>query len=187
MPSIMNGLSSLINYMTDLLRWWVVLAPWEQGIRVRLGKRITVLNAGVYLRIPMMDKIYIQSIRLRMISIHTQTLTTADGKLLTIGAAVGYSVKDILKLYQRMHFPEETLRNIVASEIAREVAQDRAEHLSPDVLGKLVTDNINFDEFGLEAGAVTITDFAFVRAHRLIMDGRGVYYGAGPDTNTAQA
>ena len=180
-------IQSLLNYMTDLLRWWVVVAPWEQAIRVRLGKRVALLHAGVWLRIPLVDKIYIQSIRLRVVSTHTQTLTSLDGKLLTIGATVGYSVKDILKLYQTMHFPEQTIQNIVAARIAQCVAANPAANLTPAALGAVASNGIDFSQWGLEAGQVQVTDFAFVRGYRLIMDGRAVYFGSGPDMNTPQA
>lgn len=187
MPSISGSLSQLFGYITNLLTWWVVIAPWEQAIRVRLGNRVVLLGAGVWLRIPLIDKIYIQSTRLRLLSTHTQTLTTLDGKVLTIGAAVGYSVKDILTLYQTMHYPEETLRNLVASEIAQCVALNHSGKVTPEFVGSTVSAEIDFAQWGLAAGAVQVTDFAYVRAYRLIQDGRGVYMGAGPDTSVPQA
>ena len=186
MPAVMGSLSQILNYMTNLLTWWVVLAPWEQAIRVRLGKHVVLLNAGIHLRIPLIDKIYIQSIRLRLLSTHTQTLTTQDGKILTVGAALGYSVKDIVKLYQTIHFPEETLRNLVASRIAQCVAQHHSDHITPEFIGSEVSKGVDFCQWGLEAGVVQITDFAFMRAYRLIMDGRMVYNGTAPDTSNPQ-
>lgn len=187
MNGLMTAAAQVLNYMTNLLTWWVVISPWEQAIRVRLGKRIALLNAGIYLRIPLVDKIYIQSTRLRMMSTHTQTLTTRDKKLVTVGAALSYSIKDILKLYLTMHYPEETLRNLVAGAIARVVTSTDAADLNPAMLGREATSGFDFSDFGLEASTVQITDFAFTRAYRLIQDGRGVYYGGGPDVNSPQA
>ena len=49
MPAtVINGISSLFSYISNLLTWWIVLAPWEQAVRVRLGKHITVISAGIH-------------------------------------------------------------------------------------------------------------------------------------------
>ena len=76
--------------------------PWEQGIRVTLGKKLTLMNEGVYLKLPLVHKVYVQEKRLRVMSMPMQTVTTADGHPITISLAVGYSIKDIVRLYNTL-------------------------------------------------------------------------------------
>jgi len=34
----MNFVKDIIDYITKLFTWWIVIMPWEQGIRVTWGK-----------------------------------------------------------------------------------------------------------------------------------------------------
>lgn len=185
MGPVANGIANLFSQLGDLLTWWVVVAPWEAGIRVRLGKHIMLLGAGIYLRIPFVDKFYLQSVRLRVITIPTQTLITADGKPLTVGATIQFNIQDMLKLYQTMHEPDETLRNLAASSIAKCVQEKNANELTPMGLGICASADLDFSRFGLALGGISVTDFAFVKSYRLIMDGRHVYQNTPISTSYA--
>ena len=55
----------LFAQLSNVLTWVVVVAPWEQALRIRWGKTATLLKGGVYLRIPFIDRIYRQSVRKR--------------------------------------------------------------------------------------------------------------------------
>lgn len=62
----MNELFGAIFRFFRQFQIWVVVAPWEQAVRVRLGKHLSVLNAGVHLKLPFADLVYLQSVRLRI-------------------------------------------------------------------------------------------------------------------------
>ena len=63
----------ILSIIGDLFTWIVIVAPWEQALRIRLGKRVKLCKAGCYLRIPFIDRIYRQSIRRRLSYFQTQT------------------------------------------------------------------------------------------------------------------
>ena len=91
----MESLHQLLQQIGRMFVWLVIVAPWEQAIRVRLGRRVRLLPAGAYLVIPFIDRVYRQTIRRRLSIIPPQTLTTRDGKSVTLGSAVGYSIVDL--------------------------------------------------------------------------------------------
>ena len=64
----MEWLSTIVRSLWRPFQWWVVVAQWELGLRIRLGKKTKALNPGIHFRIPFLDRIYIQSARLRTIS-----------------------------------------------------------------------------------------------------------------------
>lgn len=175
---MMSLLDLIRQSIGQVLTWWVIVAPWEQALRVRAGKRTAVLGAGIYLRIPFIDVVYRQTVRRRPCTLPTQTMTTADGKTLTIGAVVGYSINDIRKLYDTLHDADATLVNMTASAIAREVAGRRLEDCSPATIAELASNHLRFEKYGLSAGVVQITDWAVIRAYRLISDQRWVQNAA---------
>jgi hypothetical protein len=53
-----SGVKQIIEALKGLLVWWVTVAPWERALRVRLGKRVTLLGPGVHLRIPVADRVF---------------------------------------------------------------------------------------------------------------------------------
>src|SRR5688572_3368284 len=115
-----SALQSLFNTLSNAMRPWVVLAPWEAGIRIRLGRTVAVLQPGFNWKIPGVDRIYVQTTRLRISGLPTQTLTTADKRTLVIGGNVAYAIADIRRLYDTVHHAEDTIR-CLASEAVAEV------------------------------------------------------------------
>ena len=175
MPTIIGSITNLLNSLANLLTWWVVISPWDEAVRVRLGKHLKVLQGGLHLRIPFIDIIYRQSIRLRILHLNTQTTITKDGKALTIGGTVGYSIVDILRLYQTLHNAQDTLMNLASATIAQCIHERDAVELSPRVIGDMASQQLNFEQYGLASAGVKITDFAIVKSYRLIQDQRSSY------------
>jgi len=95
----MNLFSRLIEKFRSLFIWWVIITPWEQVLRVRLGKHLKLLEEGIHLKIPGIDYIFRQSTRMRVGLLPTQTLTTEDNKTLTIRGMIVYSIADLELLY----------------------------------------------------------------------------------------
>lgn len=168
----MNAVRELLNALRGLLVWWVIVAPWEQALRVRLGKHVTLLGTGVHLRVPGIDRIYRQSVRQRTADLRTQTLTTSDGHTVTLAGTIRYAIGDIERLYETLHHAEATIIDLAAGAIAEEVASRTRFGLAPERLAQAVNERLDLERFGLADGRVYITDFAFVRTFRLIQDQR---------------
>ncbi len=64
----MNWIKDLFDYIAKLFTWWVIVNPWESGIRVTLGKNQRVIGPGVWLRLPVIHAVYRQNIRLMVAS-----------------------------------------------------------------------------------------------------------------------
>lgn len=72
----MSSISEVFRSLGRLFQWWVMIMPWEAGIRVTWGKRTEVLDPGIHLCVPLMHTIYKQSVRMRRADMALQTLTT---------------------------------------------------------------------------------------------------------------
>jgi hypothetical protein len=164
------------------LRPWVIVNPWERAIRVRLGRWRLLLGPGLHLKLPIADAIFSQSVRRRICSLRTQTLTTDDGKTATLGACLGYEITNLDRLYDTLHHAEDTLENLALAAFAREVRGRRADACDAAAIEAAVQARLDFARFGVGAVEVYLTDFAFVRTYRLISDPR--YSGAGEKLET---
>ncbi len=181
----MNTLTGLFQYLTNLLKWWVSVMPWETGIRVKFGKHITLLPPGVHLRVPLVHTVYKQCSRLRRTDLPTQTITTADGKTVTLGATIGFRIADIKKLYHTLYHADATLAILAQSRVAEYINTHVATECSPAQISKAVNQTLDFEQYGLAEATVTITDFAFVKTFRLIQDSRWGHSGKGLNMDLA--
>lgn len=166
----MNQAKEFIEYILNAIKIWVIVQPWEKGLRVRAGKYLTKLRGGIYFRIPYIDSIYVQSVRLRVVSLNMQTLTSKDLKTVTLNSSIGYSISDVSKLYDTMHHPETTLSNMAMSEIADFVFKHDVEEINPRMIEDAVVSRLNAGNWGITIEYFRLTNFAIVRTYRLIQD-----------------
>lgn len=176
-----GAVKQFIDAITYLFRWWFIVLPWEQSVRVRFGKQLRVFEAGTHWRIPFFDKVYIQNTRRRMTIVQEQSLSTLDGKSVTLACALGYRLVNILQLYQSIHNGEQTIELIVNRLVTEFVISRRIAECTAEALTKAVVEKLDLRPFGLADPEFFLTDFVVVRTYRLI-DGRVYRYtGKGAD------
>lgn len=166
----MNQVKDFIEYIFNALKIWIIIQPWQQGIRVRNGNKTKLLNKGIYFKIPYFDSVYVQESRLRIGDTPTQTVTTKDGKTITICSAIGYSIVDIEKLYDTLYHPETTISNIATSEVATYIFTKNSDEIKPKDIEAAVLKELNASDYGLKFEYFKITSFAIARTFRLIQD-----------------
>lgn len=170
----MNALFNLIGNFFRMFQIFITIAPWEHAVRTRLGKHVKKLGPGPHIKLPLIDVVYKQSVRLRRAFLPSQTLSTKDGATLVVGGSIAYQIKDIEKLYTTLHHAESTIVQAAAAKIADAVLSTSKADINPDALSDIVTLRLagDFEKYGLSDVSVDMTDFAFIRAIRLINDQR---------------
>lgn len=180
----MNLFREIITGIRRLFEWWVVVAPWEQALRVRLGRHVRKLESGWHFRIPLIDRIYLQSVRRRYVNLPMQTLTTRDGKTITIAGALAYAIGDIEKLYQTLHHAEGTLISTAMAAIASMVHESDSKECKPADIVQRVASELKFAQCGIADVELSILDFAIVRTFRIMQSDR--WLGGGDALDTVQ-
>jgi regulator of protease activity HflC (stomatin/prohibitin superfamily) len=167
----MAWLQDLLTRFADLFKWWFVLQPWEQALRVRAGRYVKKFEGGIHFRVPYLDAIFKQNIRLRISDIPQQTITNASNETLTIAGALRYRVEDVTPLYTHLHMAENTLAQTVQSLVADYIATHKADKCDPHTVQVVINDEIRgrFQEYGLAECQFLLTDYARVRTYRFIM------------------
>jgi len=161
-------ISEILRSIAQIFTWLVVVAPWEQVIRVRLGSRVSLLQSGWYLRLPFVDRVYRQSTRRRLTVIPAQTLTTSDGKAVTIGSALGYEISDLRRLYETIHDAADTIESEASTVIADFIGLHDLAQCSPEAIEEAVRARLHLERYGLNSTEFYITNFAVVRTLRVI-------------------
>jgi len=164
----MNWVQQITSAVSQVFKWWFVVQPWEQAIRVRFGKHIVPFEAGIHVRIPFFDRVYVQNKRKRFSIIDSQTITTTDNKTITICGSLRYRIVDILKLYMTLHQPTDTICQEVGSMLSKYILQHDLATCKPEKIYKYIDDNVDLTRYGLGDVEFFITDFAVVKTYRLI-------------------
>ena len=180
----MSIFREIFNALIRMFTWLVVIAPWEQAVRVRLGKHVRILYAGVHIRIPFADRIYRQSIRRRISLLGTQTISTKDGIAITIASAIGYEIVDLRKLYESLHDAEDTISHealglISSFVVAHTIDECKAKDIEAHVIAEM-----DLGRYGLGRQEFFLTGFVVVKTYRLLQGGmREWTSGASLSTN----
>ena len=164
----MANLREFFGLFTNLFRWWFIVAPWEQAVRVRLGKHTALLGSGVHLRIPFADRVYIHTTRKRLVYMPAQTLTTKDYKHVTIAGSLGYTIRDLLKMYNSLHQPKDTIVQELMGRVSHYIVTHNLDACSPAEIEKYVNAGDSIASYGLDSHGFIVIDFAVVRTYRLL-------------------
>lgn len=183
----MNLIEQLQALLKDLFQWWITISPWEQGVRIRLGKHTKLLQSGIHLKLPIIDVVYVQPIRDRAQHIRPQTLMTKDKKIVSLAAAIQYKVDDILQLYSSVHNPQELIETKIQSAVAGYVNANTLEDIVPQDIEDHIAESLDFSKLGLTLHSSSITDFAVVRTYRFINGEIGTYTDHSTRIETTEA
>lgn len=164
----MEWIRQIWNEISNLFKWWVIILPWEKGLRIRLGKKTKTLNPGIHLRIPYIDSCYKQSTKLYFVSLSMQTLTNKTGQTITLSMNVGYSIKDIEKVYNSVGELQTAISGNVQGMVAK-IIHDSNE-CSPSIIEEQCKTALTSKDWGIEINEIKVISFALVKTFRLIQD-----------------
>jgi regulator of protease activity HflC (stomatin/prohibitin superfamily) len=168
----MNQFKEFFQWVLDAIKIWVIVQPWEQGIRTRRGKSPKKIESGIHFKIPYIDSVYVQEVRTRSLGLSMQTLTTKDMQTLTINSNVLYQIVDIEKLYQTLFHPEATISSIASSKVTDFIFKHNLAEINPQHIEAEVLKLLKSNDHGIQFESYQVTSFAAVKTFRLIQDGQ---------------
>lgn len=179
----MHWLGELFSKIGSLFNWFFVVVPWEQAIRVRMGKTITKLGPGVHFQVPFLDRVYIQNVRDRVASTTAQALTTKDGKTVTLCAGIRFEIIDIVPLYNRLHQASDTICQEVEGHFSDYIITHDVKDCAPKEVLAYVLEQTDLGQYGLNLTKIFLTDFVITKTYRLIQGGLDRYTTASLHTD----
>lgn len=164
------NIKETLQFIFNSFKFWFIVNPWESSIRVRFGKNQTLLQKGIYFKIPYFDRIYTEEIRLRIMTMPIQSISTKDKKTITIKCAIGYKITDVLKMYNTIHQPETTISNIAMDKITSYLMSIRLESLDKENLISTVLNELSNTNYGISFDYIKVVSICEVQTYRLIQD-----------------
>lgn len=167
-------MDQLFRWLAELFqgaRFWLIVLPWERAVRIRLGKRTALLGPGCHLRLPFLDDVRIVNNRLRIAQVPCSTVSTKDGKTITLAATLGFRITDPLVAMLTLMQPEVSSAAFAQSVIAGFLLERRLEEVKlPELEAHALAAIAHFAP-GMRVEFLRVVDFAVVKTFRLMQEG----------------
>lgn len=153
---------------------WFTVRPWEQGVRLWMGKNRRLLGPGFYFKVPVLHQALVFPIRLRTAIVPMQTLRSKDGRTVTISLILKYRVADLFLVLDTLHNPEATLGHIVQGSVSDLVPTLESQQVTTERIRASAKSAVDAKALGIDEFDVLVSDNADLsgRTLRLIQEGR---------------
>lgn len=140
------------------LKFWFVVKHYEGAVVLRAGNIHRVRYAGMYWKWPLVEHIDSHYIKDDTILFPTQTLTTLDGKTVTVSGMVLYHVEDILPFLTELNQPLQAISDIGISIIADNIISNDLSYANSEEIIQKIGEDISEE---CKKWGITIEYFKF--------------------------
>ena len=163
----------IVTFIHDFLPFKIV-NQWEEGVHLRNGKYLRVVEPGINLKRPFFDNILTTPVITQTVNLRSQTVTSKDEKSIVLSSIVRYQIYDVKKfLLGVMH------ANDVLVDTTQGIIRDIVENTNWDDLDDLtllVTPAVNtqVENWGINVELVSFPDLGEITTYRIINDGKDI-------------
>jgi regulator of protease activity HflC (stomatin/prohibitin superfamily) len=155
-----------------LFKFWCVIEPYEAGLKIRLGRRVTVWeNPGFYWVWPLgIERVMTEHIVPTTHSLGEESITSSDGKSITFHAIVTYKVNDIRKALLEVQDVDHAVRDACSGECGRVLHESAwSDIIDVGILDKLTAACRKRGwRYGIEIMSVQLASLAIARNFRIM-------------------
>ena len=155
-----------------LFVFWTVLEPYEQGVLLRLGRFVRVLEPGLTWVFPFgIDHVLFESVVPRTHSLPDQSCTTQDGRQVGFQSVITYRVRDINTALLEVDHSEDAIKDSCTGTICHVLSQCTWDEIFKDsgVLDKVLLQcRKRGFKYGIEILSVQFATISLVRTLRLL-------------------
>jgi len=156
-------LEPIIAWLKDIWReLWPLqtVDAWEEGVMLRYGKFHKMVTPGLWRKWPWVDNIITTPIATTTMDLPAQSITTFDGKAVTVTAIVKYKVTDSKIFLLEVMDTRDALADTTMGIIARLILDSTWEELRGDQINNEITKKarIQAKKYGIEIEQVTLKD-----------------------------
>ena len=173
---IISWLNEIIERVMSVFPRITMLAPYEAGIKITLGKKVRPLGAGWYVWWPMIHNVVSMEIQSQVVDLRTQSVRTIDNRDVVVSGAIQYSINNIERAtcnVQSLDGSLETLALGIILEFVGSVTLDECQDL-----GRLKSEILRGTReaargWGVKIERIYITDLGIARNIRLLSNAQG--------------
>lgn len=174
METAFAWIGQLASWLGAFFPRWVIINPTKKGLKYVRGKRIVPLGPGIHWYWPVLTEFdWYPAVR-QADDLRSQTVVTADDKVIVVGGMIVYEVIDIVKLLPCTHSPQKMIEDMTITSIHDVCCKFTWDELKMGQRkGTLDTKLKNetqkqLDEYGVKVFKVQLTDLAPTRVLKLL-------------------
>ena len=163
----------LIDFL-ELFQFWVVIDEYERGVCKTLGKRRRknpVLDPGFHLVCPLgIDEVLVDNVVPTVDAFEEQSLTTKDGKSITLSAVVMWSISDVEKILFEVEDSDSALSEATCGIIGEIVAETEWAEVHKPIFKSTIERRVRsrVKKWGIKVHSVQFKNLTQSRAIRLL-------------------
>ena len=161
----------LMQFIEDIVPFKIV-NQWEKGVFLRFGKFERIVEPGLIIKFPFIDKIWQTPVITQTIHLQPQTLTTLDEKDVVLKAIVRYHVDDVSKFLLNVMHASDVLVDTTQGIIRDTVEYSNWEDLDDVCPGLEKEVQQIVCDWGIKVERITLTDLGIVKTYRIMSEER---------------
>lgn len=174
----------IFQFITDYFIVWRVIYAGQLGCRWTLGEHTKNLKPGFYFFCPIIQNIEEVWACYQEVDTVMQTLTTPDGKTVTLSANVGYTIYNAAKYHTEVHDFDDTVERAIRGHTFELLyglnyadIRETLPALAQDLRGKIHEQSTTW---GVRIHQVRLTDFVNAPTYRLLNEAPNFVLNAAP-------
>jgi regulator of protease activity HflC (stomatin/prohibitin superfamily) len=172
MEAVFGWLGSVMRWLGSFLPRMEVVNTTHAGVKFHRGKHVRAIGPGITWWWPLLDETMTYPVVRQSVDLPSQTLTTSDGKPVTVGAVVVYTVEDVLTALTKQWDLAETIQDLSMAAVCDFVTANDFEWINSNrvIAKRHLTKRVSevLEEYGVTAQGAWLTDFAQTRVISVI-------------------
>lgn len=177
--SLGEWIREIFTTFADYANPWVIVKHYQEAVILRCGKYNRTLPPGYWIKWPFLEYVYEVNVKCDTMSVEPVTITTIDGKSITIGLILDFEIIDSKKFMLENNDSYTNMKDLARGEMS-----DYLEDVNWENIKKKTTKNAlmrliskRFQDMGIKLNDLKFTDKVENRAFRL--------FGNGPSQSNA--
>jgi regulator of protease activity HflC (stomatin/prohibitin superfamily) len=171
---VLDRLVDFLIQFVSLAKFWEVVNQYEQGVLLRLGKFVRVLNPGLHFVFPLaIDYVHKEVVVMRTQTLGSVSTTTTDGKQVGFEVIVTHKINDIETAVLKVDQVEDAIKDACAGTVGQFLsACSWADMSVPETMDKLTAACRKRGwKYGIEVMSVQLAGVSIVKNIRLMNSG----------------
>ena len=161
----------IVTFINDFLPFKII-NQWEEGVHLRYGKFLRVVQPGLKWKVPFFDHIITTPVITQTVNLKPQTVTSLDDKNVVLSSIIRYHIFDVQKFLLGVMHANDVLVDTTQG-LIRDIVEDTN---LDDLVGltELVTPKVNkqVQKWGIKIELVSFPDLSQITTYRIMADSK---------------
>lgn len=159
----------IVDFLISVAGWfrpWEVIRAYEEGVILRFGKFHRKAEPGFHWIVPFaIEEVLRDNVVPRTTNLGSQSLTTADGKTVVVGAIITSAIRDVRKALLEVEGVDHVLRDSCFGTLATQVSKTEFALVRTEEFAEELTKVCRRGawKYGIEIQSVKLSDLSASR------------------------